>query len=257
MWIAAVSPYGESLTSATASSNPRRGRAPRRGRRAPRTRCGASGATPSSTRRRDVPAAVADPRRRRRAPSRRRPRALSTASRIRSMLASLITGPISSSRVARRDETVAERRRRPRRRRRSGSPPRSADRRSRTPRRASTRPRDRGRRRRRRRARSCRRAPAPSSRAAGRRPRRSTRPVAAEPVKLTRSTRGSSTSGAPASGPSPWTTFSTPAGRPASRQSRPNHHARDGRVLGRLQHRARCRRRSTGTPSRRRSAAAC
>ena len=72
------------------------------------------------------------------------------------------------------------------------------------------------------------RAPSRSSRAAGPRPPRSTRPVAAEPVKLTRSTRGSSTSGTPASGPSPWTTLSTPGGRPASRQSRPNHHAETG-----------------------------
>ena len=44
----------------------------------------------------------------------------------------------------------------------------------------------------------------------------------------TRSTRGSSTSGIPASGPSPWTTFSTPGGSPASRQSRPSHHADTG-----------------------------
>ena len=54
------------------------------------------------------------------------------------------------------------------------------------------------------------------------------RPVEAEPVKLTRSTRVSSTSGIPASAPSPWTTFSTPGGRPASRQSRPSHHADAG-----------------------------
>src|SRR6266545_4948402 len=38
------------------------------------------------------------------------------------------------------------------------------------------------------------------------------RPVSAEPVKLTRSTSPDSTSGGPASGPSPWTTLSTPGG---------------------------------------------
>ena len=54
------------------------------------------------------------------------------------------------------------------------------------------------------------------------------RPVAAEPVNETRSTRASSTSGIPTSGPSPWTTFSTPGGSPASRQSRPSHHAETG-----------------------------
>ena len=42
------------------------------------------------------------------------------------------------------------------------------------------------------------------------------RPVAAEPVKLTRSTSWWSTSAAPASDPSPCTTLSTPAGTPAS-----------------------------------------
>ena len=54
----------------------------------------------------------------------------------------------------------------------------------------------------------------------------------------TRSTRGSSTSGIPASGPSPWTTFSTPGGRPASRQSRPSHHADTGACSDGFKHRA-------------------
>ena len=54
------------------------------------------------------------------------------------------------------------------------------------------------------------------------------RPVAADPVKLTRSTPGSSTSGIPASGPRPLTTLRTPRGSPASRQSRPNHRAERG-----------------------------
>src|SRR6266545_3811747 len=44
------------------------------------------------------------------------------------------------------------------------------------------------------------------------------RPLAAEPVKLTRSTSGCSTSAAPASAPSPCTTLSTPAGSPVSTQ---------------------------------------
>jgi hypothetical protein len=42
------------------------------------------------------------------------------------------------------------------------------------------------------------------------------RDVGSEPVKLIRRTRGSATSAAPASAPRPWTTFSTPSGRPAS-----------------------------------------
>ena len=54
------------------------------------------------------------------------------------------------------------------------------------------------------------------------------RPVAAEPVNETRSTAGSSTSGIPASGPRPCTTFRTPGGSPASRQRRPNHQAETG-----------------------------
>ena len=45
------------------------------------------------------------------------------------------------------------------------------------------------------------------------------RPVAADPVKLTRSTSAWSTSAAPASAPSPCTTFRTPAGTPASSAS--------------------------------------
>ena len=44
-------------------------------------------------------------------------------------------------------------------------------------------------------------------------------PVATPPVKETRSTRGSSLSGAPAFGPSPTTRFATPAGSPASASS--------------------------------------
>ena len=43
-----------------------------------------------------------------------------------------------------------------------------------------------------------------------------------EPVKLTRPTRGSSTSGVPTSGPSPWIAEYNPFGSPASRSSRPN-----------------------------------
>ncbi len=39
-------------------------------------------------------------------------------------------------------------------------------------------------------------------------------------MKETTATRGSSTSGCPASGPSPWTTLRTPSGSPASRASR-------------------------------------
>jgi hypothetical protein len=54
------------------------------------------------------------------------------------------------------------------------------------------------------------------------------RPVAADPVKLTRSTSGCSTSGAPASDPSPWTTFRTPSGTPASRASPPKNQADAG-----------------------------
>ena len=54
------------------------------------------------------------------------------------------------------------------------------------------------------------------------------RPVPAEPVNETRSTRSSSTSGIPTSGPRPWTTFSTPGGSPASRHRRPNHAAESG-----------------------------
>ncbi len=41
-----------------------------------------------------------------------------------------------------------------------------------------------------------------------------------DPVKLTTSTSGDSTSGAPASFPKPCTTLNTPAGSPASRASR-------------------------------------
>ena len=44
-------------------------------------------------------------------------------------------------------------------------------------------------------------------------------PVASPPVKETRSTRGSSESGAPASAPAPSTRLPTPAGRPASASS--------------------------------------
>ena len=71
----------------------------------------------------------------------------------------------------------------------------------------------------------------PSSRTtfASRAPARSAivRPVSAEPVKLTRSTSGDSTSGGPASGPSPWTTFSTPGGS-SSWQSSPKNAADAG-----------------------------
>src|SRR5207237_5875523 len=47
-------------------------------------------------------------------------------------------------------------------------------------------------------------------------------PVATEPVKLTRPTRGSLTSGAPTSAPNPCTAEYTPFGSPASRSSLPN-----------------------------------
>ena len=47
-------------------------------------------------------------------------------------------------------------------------------------------------------------------------------PVAADPVKLTRPTRGSSTSGVPTSGPRPCTAEYRPRGRPASHSSFPN-----------------------------------
>jgi hypothetical protein len=46
-------------------------------------------------------------------------------------------------------------------------------------------------------------------------------------VKLTRSTSGDSTSGGPASGPRPWTTFSTPGGS-SSWQSSPKNAADAG-----------------------------
>jgi hypothetical protein len=45
---------------------------------------------------------------------------------------------------------------------------------------------------------------------------RTARPTAADPVKETARTSGRSTSAAPGAGPRPITTFSTPAGRPAS-----------------------------------------
>ncbi len=61
------------------------------------------------------------------------------------------------------------------------------------------------------------------------------RPVAAEPVKLTRSTCGCSTRAAPASAPSPCTTLRTPAGRPTSSQTRCEQLCRERRLLGRLQ----------------------
>ncbi len=48
------------------------------------------------------------------------------------------------------------------------------------------------------------------------------RPVADSPVKVTRSTPGSSVRAWPASpGPNPWTTLSVPGGRPAWPASRP------------------------------------
>ena len=50
----------------------------------------------------------------------------------------------------------------------------------------------------------------------------------ADPVNETRSTRASSASGMPASGPRPWSTFSTPGGSPASRHSRPSQSADSG-----------------------------
>jgi hypothetical protein len=53
------------------------------------------------------------------------------------------------------------------------------------------------------------------------------RPVDAEPVKLTRSTEGASTSGGPASEPRPWTTLRTPGGR-ISAASRPKNAADRG-----------------------------
>ena len=54
-------------------------------------------------------------------------------------------------------------------------------------------------------------------------------PVALEPVKVMRSTRESDVNGpATASPPKPWTTFSTPGGRPASRASSANRWAVSG-----------------------------
>src|SRR5262249_12527392 len=53
------------------------------------------------------------------------------------------------------------------------------------------------------------------------------RPVAAEPVKLTKSTSDDSTSGGPTSPPSPWTTLTTPGGS-SSLQSSPKSAAERG-----------------------------
>ncbi len=47
-----------------------------------------------------------------------------------------------------------------------------------------------------------------------------TRPVATEPVKVTRRTSGWATSGVPAAGPVPVTTLNRPSGRPASLSTR-------------------------------------
>ena len=155
------------------------------------------------------------------------------------MLCSLITGPTSVEPAHRREQPLAEAVVRPRRRRRSGSPRRSAGRRSRRPTRASTRPRGRGRRRRRRRGRSCRPSPSPSSQAAGRPPRAIGRPVAAEPVNADEvDARDRSTSGIPASGAE-----SLEDVQHTGRQARLEAEAaeppgRDRRMLRRLQHRA-------------------
>ena len=54
------------------------------------------------------------------------------------------------------------------------------------------------------------------------------RPVSRPPVKETRSTAGSSTSGAPAVAPAPSTRLATPSGRPTSASVRTSHIA----VLG-------------------------
>ena len=47
------------------------------------------------------------------------------------------------------------------------------------------------------------------------------RPTSVEPVKATLSTIGLATSASPTAAPDPATTFTTPSGIPASRQSRP------------------------------------
>ena len=59
-------------------------------------------------------------------------------------------------------------------------------------------------------------------------PRRICRPTAGEPVKVTLSTSGWSTSAAPAVLPKPGTTFSTPGGKSASRASSPMRSAVSG-----------------------------
>ena len=60
-------------------------------------------------------------------------------------------------------------------------------------------------------------------------------PVAAEPVKLTRSTCGCSTRAAPASAPRPCTTLRTPSGRPDLVADAREQLRRERRLLGRLQ----------------------
>ena len=62
------------------------------------------------------------------------------------------------------------------------------------------------------------------------------RPVTRPPVNETRSTRGSSTSGAAASAPAPRTRLPTPAGSPASSSSRIRMDAGVRRQLARLEH---------------------
>ena len=54
------------------------------------------------------------------------------------------------------------------------------------------------------------------------------RPVSRPPVNETRSTPGSSDSGAPTSGPAPRTRLATPAGSPASSSARISRMAVDG-----------------------------
>ena len=202
-------------------------------RRARRTRAAASGATSSTT-----VGATCQPRSPTRVPpastvapaaGRPRPRRGSAP-----CSASLITGPTPSSRSRQRAAARGTRRRR-RRRRRSGSPLRTAGRRSRMPMRASSRPRGP-------RSASSHTTSAflpPSSRqpwpAGVRPPLRSGARSPPSPVKLTRSTPRILDERHPASGPRPWTTLRTPAGRPASSQTGRTP-GRERRVLGRLEH---------------------
>ena len=72
--------------------------------------------------------------------------------------------------------------------------------------------------------------------AACRRSRAIHRPTPVEPVKLSTSTSGCSTSAPPASAPKPCTMLSTPGGSPASCAISANSQAVQRRVLGGLEH---------------------